>query len=306
MEVEVDLARCAVEVEAEVEAEAEAEAEVPVESSLIAIDTDSLVQAPESISEAVVADDLTSPNLLESEVEELAASPAETLQQTSQQAQQQTAQIIEFPDFSMPALKENDNTKRIGEIEISLPLHTIYMAETDEIVRFLQQDFSEWRHEPARPVSRHAVHAAHSLAGSSATVGLFSVQELAHSLENVLQRLERHPVNLENAEFDTLDHAVECVKSMLQKFALSEMADRAPAEIQKLSQLLEVIITRSNVGDDEEFITSTNERLDAVMLDTSATQADVAIANNDSSAESNALAEVTAVAVVDEVLPPNR
>ncbi len=289
-------------VEHEAEAEVKAEAEVPVESSLIAIDTDSLVQTPESILEAVVADDLTSPNMLESEVEELAVSPAETLQQTSQQAQQQTAQIIEFPDFSMPALKENDNTKRIGEIEISLPLHTIYMAETDEIVRFLQQDFSEWRHEPARPVSRHAVHAAHSLAGSSATVGLFSVQELAHSLENVLQRLERHPVNLENAEFDTLDHAVECVKSMLQKFALSEMADRAPAENQKLSQLLEVIITRSNVGDDEEFITSTNERLDAVMLDTSATQADVAIANNDISAESNALAEVTADEVIDAVV----
>jgi len=186
-----------------------------------------------------------------------------------------TAQIINFPDFSMPSSKENDNTKRIGEIEISLPLHTIYMAETDEIVRFLAQDFSEWRHEPARPVSRHAVHAAHSLAGSSATVGLFAVQEIAHNLEIVLQRLERHPVNLEASEFDNLDHTVECVKAMLQKFALSEMADRAPLENQKLSQLLESVIARSNVGDDEEFITSTNERLDAVMLDGVAAAADI-------------------------------
>ncbi|MFZ6799424.1 Hpt domain-containing protein [Undibacterium sp. Di24W] len=188
---------------------------------------------------------------------------------------QPTAQIIDFPDFSMPSSKENDNTKRIGEIEISLPLHTIYMAETDEIVRFLAQDFSEWRHESARPVSRHAVHAAHSLAGSSATVGLFAVQEIAHNLENVLQRLERHPVNLKASEFDTLDHTVECVKSMLQRFALSEMADRAPLENQKLSQLLESVIDRSNVGDDEEFITSTNERLDAVMLDGVPAAADI-------------------------------
>nr|WP_314858808.1 Hpt domain-containing protein [uncultured Undibacterium sp.] len=186
-----------------------------------------------------------------------------------------TAQIINFPDFSMPSSKENDNTKRIGEIEISLPLHTIYMAETDEIVRFLAQDFSEWRHEPARPVSRHAVHAAHSLAGSSATVGLFAVQEIAHNLEIVLQRLERHPVNLDASEFDNLDHTVECVKAMLQKFALSEMSDRAPLENQKLSQLLESVIARSNVGDDEEFITSTNERLDAVMLDGAAAAGDI-------------------------------
>ena len=178
-----------------------------------------------------------------------------------------TAQIIEFPDFSMPVSTESDNTKRIGDIEISLPLHTIYMAETDEIVRFLGQDFSEWRHEPNRPVSRHAVHAAHSLAGSSATVGLFPAQELAHSLENVLQRLERHPVGLMGDEFDLLDHAVDCVKHMLQKFALSEMADRVPDENLRLGQLLEAVISRSNVGDDGEFITSTNERLDKVMLD---------------------------------------
>ncbi len=182
-------------------------------------------------------------------------------------ARQQTAQIIEFPDFSMPIANEADNTKRIGEIEISLPLHTIYMAETDEIVRFLAQDFAEWRHEPTRPVSRHAVHAAHSLAGSSATVGLFAVQELAHSLENVLQRLERHPVNLEPNEFDLLDHAVDCVKGMLQKFALSEMAERAPQENLQLAHLLEQVIARSKVGDDGEFITSTNERLDPVLLD---------------------------------------
>lgn len=182
-------------------------------------------------------------------------------------ARQQTAQIIEFPDFSMPVANEADNTKRIGEIEISLPLHTIYMAETDEIVRFLAQDFAEWRHEPTRPVSRHAVHAAHSLAGSSATVGLFAVQELAHSLENVLQRLERHPVHLESNEFDLLDHSVDCVKAMLQKFALSEMAERAPQENLQLAHLLEQVIARSKVGDDGEFITSTNERLDPVLLD---------------------------------------
>ncbi len=190
----------------------------------------------------------------------------EVVEQETEQPQR-TAQIIEFPDFSMPVAKETDNTKRIGDIEISLPLHTIYMAETDEIVRFLAQDFSEWRHEPSRPVSRHAVHAAHSLAGSSATVGLFPAQELAHSLENVLQRLERHPVVLESSEFDLLDHAVDCVKAMLQKFAVSEMADRVPHENQLLSQLLETVIARSNMGDDGEFITSTNERLDHVMLD---------------------------------------
>ncbi len=187
---------------------------------------------------------------------------SDSLPSIEEQTKHVSAQIIDFPDLSTPSQAQDDNVKRIGDIEISLPLHTIYMAETDEIVRFLSQDFAEWRHEPSRPVTRHAVHAAHSLAGSSATVGLIAAQELAHSLEMVLQRLERHPVTLEAAEYDGLDHAVECVKRMLQKFALSEMAEHAPAEIRQLEKLLQAIILRSDAGDDDEFITSTNEKLD--------------------------------------------
>ena len=178
-----------------------------------------------------------------------------------------TATIINFPDFSIPVSTQDENIKKIGDIEISLPLHTIYMAETDEIARFLAQDFAEWRHEPTRHVSRHAVHAAHSLAGSSATVGLIAAQELAHSLEMVLQRLERHPVLLNATEYDVLDHTVDCIKLMLQKFALSVMAEHAPVEVRTLEKLLQAVIERSNVGEeDNEFITSTNEKLDLTDL----------------------------------------
>ncbi|WP_230419139.1 Hpt domain-containing protein [Undibacterium griseum] len=172
------------------------------------------------------------------------------------------AKIIGFPDLSKTAAPVDDNIKRIGDLEISVPLYSIYMAETDEIVRFLTQDFAEWRHEPHRHVSTHAIHASHSLAGSSATVGLKPLHELAHSLELVLQRLERHPVSLENAEFDVLDHALETAKHMLQKFALSEMAEAAPDEVRQLEQLLQHVIARSSAGADEEFVTSTNEKLD--------------------------------------------
>ncbi|MFZ3002392.1 MAG: Hpt domain-containing protein [Undibacterium umbellatum] len=181
-------------------------------------------------------------------------------------AESATAKIIDFPDLSAPSPSVDDNIKRIGDIEISLPLYSIYMAETDEIVRFLVQDFAEWRHEPDRHVSTHAIHASHSLAGSSATVGLKPLQELAHSLEFVLQRLERHPVSLLESEYDVLDRSLDSAKRMLQKFALSEMAAPAPEEIRQLEHLLQVVIERSNAGADEEFITSTNEKLDLVAL----------------------------------------
>lgn len=180
------------------------------------------------------------------------------------------AKIIEFPDLNKPAVTLDDNIKRIGDLEISLPLYSIYMAETDEIVRFLTQDLSEWRHEPERHVSTHAIHASHSLAGSSATVGLLPLKELAHSLESVLQRLERHPVTLTPNEFDILDHALESAKRMLQKFALSEMAEFAPDDVRQLDQLLQEVIGRSSSGADEEFITSTNEKLSPADLSVTA------------------------------------
>jgi len=155
------------------------------------------------------------------------------------------AKIIDFPSNTGYFPPFEDNVKKIGNIEIGVPLYNIYLAETDEIVRFLSQDFSEWRHEPHRPVTRHAVHAAHSLAGSSATVWFKALQEVAHALEMVLQRLERYPVNLLPGEFDTLDRCITCVKEMLLQFALAEMPPNKPEQILVLEQLLAILTDRA-------------------------------------------------------------
>ena len=178
------------------------------------------------------------------------------------EAQPHEAQIIDFPSHFTPF---EDTVKKIGNIEIGVPLYNIYLAETDEIVRFLSQDFSEWRHEPHRPVTMHAVHAAHSLAGSSATVGFASLQQVAHALEMVLQRLERHPVMLLPGEFDTLDRCVVCVKEMLLQFALAEMAPFKPEQILVLEQLLAILTDRAQGPEsDLEFDTPPELALDAV------------------------------------------
>ena len=147
------------------------------------------------------------------------------------------ADVIEFPPLQASEPKINDNVKRIGDLEISLPLHNIYLAETDELVRVLAQDIAEWRHEPERQVSVQSVHAAHSLAGSSATVGFTPLHELAHALEMVLQFLTRRPCRLLTHEFDTLEQTVERLKLMLQKFALGEM----PAYRSEYGRLLQSV-----------------------------------------------------------------
>ena len=155
------------------------------------------------------------------------------------------ADVIEFPGKPSPAERTDDNIKRIGDLEISLPLHNIYLAETDELVRLLSLDFAEWRHEPDRHVSIQAVHASHSLAGSSATVGFKPLHQVAYALESVLQYLARKPVKLLLSEYDVLEHAVERIRFMLQMFALGEMPDDEPAQVQILESMPEDLEARS-------------------------------------------------------------
>ncbi len=131
----------------------------------------------------------------------------------------------------MPA---DDNTKRIGELEIPLPLYNIYLAETDEIVRLLTRDFSEWRHEPQRLVTPEALKAAHTLGGTSATVGFSALTEIAHALE---MALDTPAPLLEESERDLLDETVESAREMLQKFALGEVAAPNPDLVARLNAL---------------------------------------------------------------------
>ena len=154
-------------------------------------------------------------------------------------------QVISFPDVHPADTRADDSIKRIGTLEISVPLHNIYLAETDDLVRLLAQDLAEWRHEADRSVNTITLHAAHSLAGSSATVGFVPLQEVAYALERVLQTLARKPVRLMPAEFDALDQAVDHLKGMLQRFALGEMPEAAPGQVAVLAHMRDDVIARA-------------------------------------------------------------
>lgn len=154
----------------------------------------------------------------------------------------------EFPVLHKPAVPRNDTVRQIGPVEISVALYHIYLGETQAIVRLLSHEVAQWRHEPQREVHVAAVHAAHSLAGTSATVGVRPVQEVAHALESVLQQLARRPVRLRGSEFDTLAQVIERIGSMLHVFALSDMPAAEPLYVHLLQQLHQEILGRAPAG----------------------------------------------------------
>lgn len=146
--------------------------------------------------------------------------------------------VIGFPPATAPAQHEapDDNLKHVGELRISLPLYNIYLAETDELLRVLERDFGEWRHE-ARAVSADALQAVHTLAGSSGTVGFTALRDLAHALETAIETVVAPRAGLADAQHDVLEHATDGIRQMLQAFALGDLAPAQPALIEELNTL---------------------------------------------------------------------
>jgi len=147
----------------------------------------------------------------------------------------------EDSDQSTPG---SEQTRRIGGIEISHGLYSVFLNESDEAVRALAQDVDEWRYEPDRAVSPNTVRRAHSLAGISATVGLHPVHLIADPLEALMHELAgEHGLApaLTPSQFDVLDRAIEQMRSMLHQFAAGMHPQEASLEAAAVRELLGVV-----------------------------------------------------------------
>jgi chemosensory pili system protein ChpA (sensor histidine kinase/response regulator) len=129
---------------------------------------------------------------------------------------------------SLGGLSADDQFKAIGPLRISLPLYNVYLNEADEWSRRLVTCLTEWSMEPGQPLPNDAVAFAHSLAGSSATVGFSSMSGLARSLENALQHMQNIS---EDGAYPSHDHAGEFVKAaeeirrLLHQFAAGQLRE---------------------------------------------------------------------------------
>jgi len=151
--------------------------------------------------------------------------------------------LARIETFSLEGLP-SDQTRRIGEVEISHGLYSVFLNEADEAIRALAQDIGEWRYEPQRVVSAGTLRRAHSLAGITATVGLQPVNEIAEPLEHLMHELAgEHGLApaLEPSEFDVLDRAVERMRAMLHEFATGTYPESSPLEASAVLELLGVM-----------------------------------------------------------------
>jgi chemosensory pili system protein ChpA (sensor histidine kinase/response regulator) len=235
------------------------------------IDFDSLAaisgvqDAPIAFAEPTAAETLEIDSL-ENQPEELASQlPVETAEVAESQSPPDAVDQLEMSaadfeaeflaaDFNAPELEPvedqafalSDNTdksddekvKIIGSLRIGIPLYNVYLNEADEWSRRLLAEVSEWAMEPSQPVNDSAVSFAHSLAGSSATVGFKSLSEIARAFENALQLSQAHfsPALAEQCTV-VFVRAAEDIRRLLHQFAAGFLKESDPTLLARLRAL---------------------------------------------------------------------
>ena len=125
--------------------------------------------------------------------------------------------------------------KQIGPLRVSLPLFNIFINEADELSRQLSDALSLWRQQSHRPVGEVAVSKAHSLAGSSGTVGYGGLSELARQLEQALGR-SRERGHGAGDEPELFMQAADEIRRLLHLFAAGFLNPVDPGMLRRLSQ----------------------------------------------------------------------
>ncbi len=163
-----------------------------------------------------------------------------------------------FSDGSPAAMVEDalveESVKRIGSLRISLPLYNVYLNEADEWSRRLQMDLSEWALELHKPLPDTAVAFAHSLSGSSSTVGFGALAEIARLLEAAMQHVQLHGKG--RADYaETFGLAAEEIRRLLHQFAAGFLKIPAAEVMEALAAITELEFAPSIRGElyEQEF-----------------------------------------------------
>ena len=132
---------------------------------------------------------------------------------------------------------EESGIKVIDGLRIGIPLYNVYLNEADEWSRRLVNEVAEWALESDQPISASTVAFAHSLAGSSATVGFMALSELARSLENALGNSRTHHNHGASAYGPLFVDASEDIRRLLHQFAAGFLKQPQPGILDQLKQL---------------------------------------------------------------------
>ena len=146
-------------------------------------------------------------------------------------------QPFDDPLPSRQAQIDDEQIKVIGSLRIGIPLYNVYLNEADEWSRRLVTEVTEWVMDSRLPVGESAVALAHSLAGSSATVGFHALSEMARALEAALDHSRAHHAPDAALHGQIFMDATEDIRRLLHQFAAGFLKKPDSDLLERLKQL---------------------------------------------------------------------
>ena len=132
---------------------------------------------------------------------------------------------------------DEDPVRVIDGLRIGIPLYNVYLNEADEWSRRLVTEVAEWSMEAEQPVSDSTIALAHSLAGSSATVGFRALSDIARALENALQKSQAHHTHGAAQYGQLFVDASEDIRRLLHQFAAGFLKESDPRVLAELKAM---------------------------------------------------------------------
>ncbi|MET3443217.1 chemosensory pili system protein ChpA (sensor histidine kinase/response regulator) [Variovorax paradoxus] len=159
--------------------------------------------------------------------------PAAEVQETAEAVE--TIEATEEAESAAPS-SADDQVKVIGPLRIGIALYNVYLNEADEWSRQLATDVGEWALESHERLSDSTVALAHSLAGSSATVGFHSLSGMARLLEAALQHLQMQGSGTREQGV-VLVAAADELRRLLHQFAVGFLREPSEGTLQALRDI---------------------------------------------------------------------
>ncbi|MBI2751584.1 MAG: Hpt domain-containing protein [Burkholderiales bacterium] len=158
-----------------------------------------------------------------------------------------------------------EQVKVIGHLRLSIPLYNVYLNEADEWSRRLQVELSEWALELQRPLPDSLVALAHSLSGSSATVGFAALSEMARLLEHALQHVQLHRQGT-TEQAQVFCDAAEDIRRLLHQFAAGFLKESDATILRALEAIIKTEFPAPTIDSvtetlEDELIASDDEEL---------------------------------------------
>ncbi|MDZ4073924.1 MAG: Hpt domain-containing protein [Hylemonella sp.] len=143
---------------------------------------------------------------------------------------------LDLPEVTTPVETADEQVKVIGTLRIGIPLYNVFLNEADEWSRRLLTELNEWSLELHNPVPDTAIALAHSLGGSSATVGFSALSEIARALEQAMQHVQLHGQG-QSEHAQVFVAAADNIRHLLHQFAAGFLKAPEPGLVEALNAI---------------------------------------------------------------------